>query len=107
MLCDPEMVFLTYVDELAQFCRQHLTRAVVAAWERISQTVALAEISADGLTRQTFYIAGKGRGEQKQPHQLIQEEPNSEGLRRALDQWGIPPSALDAEVEATVVKLQE
>jgi hypothetical protein len=107
ILCGPEMVFLTFMDELAQFCKVNLTQAVIAVWERFSETVALSEVSAAGLTRQTFYIAGKARGEQKQPHRTIQDRPDSEGLHRALTELGILPSVLDGEVEATVLKLQE
>src|SRR5438552_261563 len=36
ILYDPEMVFLTYIDELTGFCREHLTQSFVAVWERVS-----------------------------------------------------------------------
>ena len=43
-----------------------------------------SQIAASGVTSQTFYIAGKVEGEQKQPHKLIQDNPSDEGLLHAL-----------------------
>lgn len=107
VLCDPEMVFLTFIDELTKFCRVHLTQVFVAAWERVSETVALSQISVEGLTSQTFYVAGKAQGEQTQPHKSIQRNPNSDGLLQAMAELGVPLGNLKQEVEATVLKLQE
>src|SRR6202008_2036674 len=45
VLCEPEMVFINYSKELAQFCSEHSTEAVVVIWERVSETAALSQIS--------------------------------------------------------------
>jgi hypothetical protein len=107
VLCEPEMVLFTNSKELAQFCSEHSTEITAAIWERVSETVSLSQIAASGVTSQTFYIAGKVEGEQKQPHKLIQDNPSDEGLLHALAELGIPLSELNSEVEATILKLQE
>jgi hypothetical protein len=107
VLCEPEMVLFTNSKELARFCSEHSTEIIAAIWERVSETVSLTQISAAGVTRQTFYIAGKPEGEQKQPHKPIQDDPTNKGLLRALAELGVPLSELNGEVEATILSLQE
>jgi hypothetical protein len=107
VLCDPEMVFLTFVDELADFCQKVGTSVFVAAWERISKTVALFEVSANGLIRQSFFIKGKARSEQIQPFAAIENQPDNRGLTRALSELGMNLSILENVTDVTVLKLEE
>lgn len=107
VLIEPEMVLFAASDQLSGFCEQYSTRAVAAIWERASESAGLVEYDNRGVTRQTWFSQGVPTGEQIDPHLHIVERPNSEGLKAALQELGIPVQQVFGQVDVAVLQLQE
>jgi hypothetical protein len=107
VLFDPEMVLGTQKHTLTQFCSAHGGRVLCAIWERVSETVALVEVSKEGVVREAWYAAGKETQASRNPPAALTGSRNSTGLLKSLLDLGIPKDALNSSVKATRYKLQE
>lgn len=106
VLVDPEMVLNVDLEQLSALSRNAGGVIVCAIWERASETVILKEIGASGIVRQSWYCQGRATDVQENVHAEIAKTPNSDGLLKALADYGLRDRVLFGEVEATVAELQ-
>jgi len=110
VLLEPEMVLLTWGEALAQFCRRFETKILIGIWERVSETAAIVEFDRNGLTRRTWYCQGSPSEQPEQqinPRSALMARPDSEGLKLALKESGIPVEQVFREVEITAYELTQ
>ena len=105
VLIEPEMVFAALFEkQLLEFCKARATNAMVVTWERVSETVMLAEFKAEGKTRSTWFC--QGREEEKlSPHMAIVESPDSTGLLKAISEY-INPEEIFGNISATAYEMR-
>jgi hypothetical protein len=107
VLFDPEMVLATDKDKLRQFCSAHGGRVVCAIWERVSETVAMVEISEAGVVGEAWYQTGKETQPPQNPPAALKGSRDANGLLNSLWESGIPKTVLNSPVKGRKYKLQE
>lgn len=108
VLLDPEMALgFTNETALQAFLRDAASTAVVALWERVSETAAILVFGPDGLESRTLLIRGEPEGEQVSPRPQLQADATASGLRAAMGGVGLPVEAIFGEVEAWGVELDD
>ncbi len=105
ILLDPEMVLVTKTANLADLAAKVADTVKVAIWERVSESVALIEIGAQGILRQTWYCQGEKSDEAINGYSEIANQPNSEGLKLALEKYGLSDD-LFSNVDSNVIELR-
>jgi hypothetical protein len=106
VLVDPEMVLIVETEHLKQLAKVNGGPVIAAIWERVSETVLLAEVSPAGEIRRSHYLAGESAEGNSNPHPEISAQPDHDGLKAALATYGLT-AATFGQVEARVVELRE
>jgi hypothetical protein len=106
VLVDPEMVIATDERQIAAFCQQNKTRALLAMWERFSQTARLAEVTASGVVRRVNWLAGTPQEADQNPWAEFLAAPGARGIQAALVASGVPLAQAWGEISATVFELE-
>lgn len=107
ILIEPEMVLITEVDQLSSLSAKAGAAVVAAIWERVSESVALAEFGPQGIVRQSWYCQGALTSEEINGYLELARQPDCDGLKAALSGYGLSAAALFGYVDAAVVELQE
>ncbi|HEV8015660.1 MAG TPA: hypothetical protein VGP48_09005 [Stellaceae bacterium] len=107
VLLDPEMVVGIANDQrIMQFCTEHRTRAVVAIWERVSQSVIAREITPQGVQVDLIVVEGKAQKALNPPPSLLRE-PSPARLKEFLASGGAPLDEVFGTISAPILKLDE
>jgi hypothetical protein len=90
VLVDPEMVVGAFSGDLAQFCTLHATDALVAIWERYSQSMSAIHVSGSGVQAEVVTQESKLKTSSENAPRYLFEAPGPESLARFLADAGAP-----------------
>ena len=106
VLMDPEMVIgFSHADVLQQFCVDTGSVAVVALWERVSESALVLTVTSAGVRSRTFLIRGQPEGEQVAPNANLAASPDATGVRQVMASLAIPVDSVFGNVEAWGIEL--
>jgi hypothetical protein len=106
VLLDPEMVVaFLHAKVIAWWCAEYRADAFVAGWERVSETVFVRHVGADGVLADVVLIRGTPQGTPINPPAGIMLAPNPASLRDFLAAAGASPDEVFGSVSARLFKL--
>jgi hypothetical protein len=108
VLLDPEMVVgISRTEVVDRFCEEHEVEAIVAIWERYSETVIAARRSGQGPLVDAFFVRKRPQKlPMNAPPSLI-EQPGPGSLRAFLAAAGAPVGELFGTISPVVYRLDE
>jgi hypothetical protein len=108
VLLDPEMtVGVSHQTTIVEFCRDHGVDALVAIWERVSETVIATHLSSNGLRADVTLQRGIFQEPPVNPPTSIMRQAGPGGLAAFLAAAAAPLDAVFGSASARVFTLDE
>jgi hypothetical protein len=108
VLLDPEMVVgVSPPSTLMPFCAERGVEAVVAIWERVSESVIAKHLTGRGVLMDTCTVAGQPQKPLIDPPRQLTEQPDPYGLRAYLAAVGAPVDEVFGVISVRAFELNE
>jgi hypothetical protein len=106
VLLDPEMV-VGVSPTLMPFCAERGVEAVVAIWERVSESVIATHLTGRGVLMDICTVAGQPQKPPINPPRQLAEQPGPYGLRAYLGAVGAPVDEVFGVIAVRAFELNE
>lgn len=108
VLLDPEMVVgVSYAGALARLCAERSVEAIVAIWERYSESISCKHIGAQGVLVDVYLMQGIMGEQPVNPPPSFLDQTGPGCLKAFLASAGAPLEAIFGNVTAAIYKLDE